>query len=39
MGTNLQDGLILTDEQQQKVKENFMKGNSKLHPYIKDKKV
>ena len=39
MGTNLQDGLILTDEQQQKVKENFMKGNSKLRLYIKDKKV
>ena len=35
----LQNELILTDEQMKKVIENFMKGNSKLRPYIKDEKI
>ena len=30
----LQDGLILTEEQRQKAKENFLEGNDKLRPFI-----
>ena len=32
----LQNELILTDEQQQKAKDNFLKGSNNLRKYIKD---